>query len=581
MASLPELLRAVNAAEVSGDPHRLRAARGRLHRRLRDTLPTDPLLAASCAAAVGDDELRAACDRIASAATPRSASALGLVVDHAGQGLVVEVVVALQPGGSGTWTPQNAERDALVAAQLAVAVALGSQAERFGVRWQVRGSRTVRGTSLGLALAVAARAALRGQSGPEDQAFTGGVDLDGRVASVFGVPAKVRAAAEAGLSQVTVPAAELVGLRVPDGLAIDGASAAEPMLEALFGTETAEAALVGRFQWRWLAVFLPPVLAWTGATDVVDGPLQGAAARAALGELAPSISAVLPLPETVDTRSLRADYPRVVAALVEAGATALVFDVTMLAPTEHDDALAAAFAAARDAGTPVILPRLLRDGRWAQVASDALRESTVPGLIVLEQDLFFNRIRRAPVRLRADDGSTAWHATVQALAAHLDAEPELHGDLLQVGVTRNPVPLERLWLPPVAMGPTLDWRSPGDGARGRVVLIGSTRGPSDVFSSPMGRRYGVEIHAALVETLGAQAGLRRTRPVIDGGLALATTLMTGLMALALPRRRRWLSLGVSAFVLGGFLLALGAGWLLAPVPVVLAGLCGWYAAREA
>ena len=116
MASLPELLRAVSAAQASADPHRIRAARGRLHKTLRDALPQDPLVAASCLAAVSDDELQDQLQPIADRVQARVGEALGLLTDSQGQGQVVEVLVELSPGGSGTWTAQNVERDALVAA---------------------------------------------------------------------------------------------------------------------------------------------------------------------------------------------------------------------------------------------------------------------------------------------------------------------------------------------------------------------------------------------------------------------------------------------------------------------------------
>jgi len=575
---LPELLRALSAAEVSADPHRIRAARGRLHRALGDGLPQDPLVAASCAAVVTDEDLVRQLQAIAARVTPRVGRAQGLVVDGQGRGHVVEVLVTLSPGGSGTWTAQAIERDALIAAQLAVAVALGPQAEHWAVRWQVRGSRAIRGSSLGLAVAVATRAAQRGQETPAGHAFTGGVDLDGSLASVFGVPAKLRAAAEAGLERVTVPATELAGLGTPDGLHVDGAADVEPVLEALFGLP--ERPEHGRRWPRWLVPVLPVAMAWTGLTDPLDGVVQGPALRLALGELDPQLTAVLPLPETSDTRALRPDYPALFATLAQAGATAIVLDVTLGAVTDHDEALAAGIAAAAAAGTPVVLPVVLRQGHWEGPGHPAVASAASLGTIELEADALFGQVRRAPVQLRANDGTPRWHAAVAALAAHLDAEPELQPGFLRLGVTRNPVSLDRLWLPPVAASPRLEWSDPGAGAAGRVVLLGRATGKADLFPTPSGRRYGVEVHAALVETLGAQAGLRRASAAFDAGLATITGVMTALMALALPGRRRWLALGVPSLALAGGLLALGAGWLLAPTPVALVGLAAWWAAAR-
>ena len=116
-----------------------------------------------------------------------TASVSGLVVDQTGRGHVVELVVVLTPGASGVRTPAEVDRDANVAAQLAAAVALGPRADDYGVRWAARGvGFTIHGTSLGLAIAIATRAALLGRPGPTGWAFTGGIDLDGRIVSVHG-----------------------------------------------------------------------------------------------------------------------------------------------------------------------------------------------------------------------------------------------------------------------------------------------------------------------------------------------------------------------------------------------------------
>lgn len=579
MTPLPELLRALSAARATGEPHRLRAARGRLHRALRDDLPTDPLLAASCAAAVADDDLRTRLEAIASALQPRTASALALVTDGQGQGQVVEVRVSLSPGGTGTWTAQDAERDALTAAQLAVAVALGPQAGLWGVRWQLKGADAVRGSSLGLAVAVATRAAQLGVAGPQDQAFTGAVDLGGQLAAVHGIPAKLRAAAAAGLAQVTVPAESRASLNPPEGLTVVGAASVEPVLEALFGApETVRTRRIPR-RAAWLV--LPVLAAWTGLLDPLDGWLQEPVSRWVLGPLTPQWTAVLPLPEAADTRALRADYPRVFQALADAGATAVVLDVTLGALTEHDAALTAGLTAAASAGTPVVLPVLWRDGGWQGPGDPALADAAHLGVIELDADRVFGRVRRAPARLRADDGSTHWHAAVQALSLHLDAEPRITDDVLHVGVTRNPLAGERLWLPPVAASPQLDWADPGPGAADRIVLIGRTTGRADHFPTSSGTRYGVEIHAALVETLAAQAGLRRASAATDAALTALVTALCLALGLALPRRRRWAITVVPLAALAALALALGAGWLLAPAPLLLAGLLSWAVVRRA
>ncbi len=580
MSTLPELLRDLAAVSAEGDEHQRRAALGRLHRALRDRLPEDPLLAASCLAAVTDEDLRAELTPRASVVSVRVGTARALVVDGRGQGQAVEVLVELTPGGTGAWTPQPIERDARVAAQLAVAVTLGPEAERWGVRWQLRGADSVRGTSIGLAIAVATRAAQWSCAPPTGLAFTGGVDLDGAVTTVSGIPAKLRAAQEAGLERVCVPAPDLPGLRRPEGLAVSGVAHVEGLLQELFGAEKPRVRRRLSLRLAWLLV--PLLAAWTGLTDPLDGALQGPIARAVLGVLPATQTAVLPLPETPDTRALRADYPAILEALQEAGATAVLIDVIFAARTEHDDALARAIEQVTSAGMPVVLPTWRRDDTWAEPGSPALAASARAGTIELEEDRLFGMVRRAPVQVRADDGATRWHAAVEALAAHLDAVPTLEEDVLAVGITSNPAPLERLWLPPVASSPRLDWSSPGasEMVQGRVVLVGRADGRQDWLRTPAGPRHGVEVHAALVETLARQAGLRRVRASVDAALALGLTFLTFFLARALPGRRRWLALVVP---LGGLLfvaVTLGAGWLLAPVPVILAGLCAAWAARN-
>jgi predicted ATP-dependent serine protease len=66
--------------------------------------------------------------------------------------------------------------------------------------------------------AAGAAAAVRGRPLPVDLALNGGLDLDGRVVPVHGVPATLRAAAAAGLRRVGVPAEGLDGLSPPAGL---------------------------------------------------------------------------------------------------------------------------------------------------------------------------------------------------------------------------------------------------------------------------------------------------------------------------------------------------------------------------
>ncbi len=573
MSALPELIQAVEAAQ--GDPHRRRSALGRLQLALTEQLPSDPLLAASCLAVVEDADLRLELAPIAERATSRTATARALVVDAEGQGRVVEVVVALSPGGEGAWSPQAIARDAAIAAQLAVAVVTGG--ERWGVRWQVRGEGLdafeLRGSSIGLAIAVATRAALLQREVPAGWAFTGGVDLDGSVAAVAGIPGKLRAAAEAGLTSAAIPAAARRVSRPPRGLSVVPVVRLEALLEHLFPAPDARRL---RLPWRPLVVLLPALLAWVSATDALDGLLQAALMRAVLAPLPAENTAILPLPPDADFRALRAAYPEVLAGLAAAGATAAAFDVLMLTETPNDTALAAAMGR-----LPVVLPVRWR-GSGFQSPPAPLADATLPAIIEVEQDRLFSRVRRAPVRLISPDGTAHWHLAARALQAHLGAEPPtLADDILRIGVTRNPTRMERLYLPPVAPSPRLSWTDPTSwsAAKGRVVLLGVLEGRQDRLRTPMGDRYGVELHAALIEAMARQAALRVASP---GGDALAALLCGGLtfaMAASLPRRRRLIAVVVPVAGLVVLAALLVAGLMLAPTPLLLAAIAALWAPR--
>lgn len=573
MPALPELLQAVAAAE--GDVHRRRAAVGRLQLALAEQLPADPLLAASCLAVVEDVDLLGELEVIARQATPRSATASALVVDGEGRGHVVEVVVALTPGGEGAWSPQAIARDAAVAAQLAVAVVCGS--ERWGVRWQVRGEGLsafeLRGSSIGLAIAVATRAAQRQRPVPEGWAFTGGVDLDGSVAAVSGIPGKLRAAAAAGLTSVAIPAGARRVKRPPGGMLVVPVTRLTPLLDRLL-PEADEAPV--RLPWRPLLVLLPALLAWVSATDVLDGLLQSAMMRAVLGTLPADNTAILALPPDADFRSLRAAYPEVLAELAGIGATAVAFDVLMLTETADDPALAEAMGL-----LPVVLP-VRWQGDGFQAPSAVLSSASQPAIIEVEQDRLLGRVRRAPVRLIAPDGSLQWHLAVRALQAHLSAQPpSLVEDTLHVGVTRNPTRMERLYLPPVAQSPRLSWtdRTTWSAAAGRVVLVGVLEGRQDRLRTPMGDRYGVELHAALIEAMARQAAPRAASPGMDALAALLCGGLTYGLAASLPRRRRLVAAVVPAAMLAVSAALLVAGLMLAPLPLLLAGIVALWAPR--
>ena len=586
MSDLPDLLQAVSAARAADDPHRLRSALGALHCALHDRLPRDPLIAASCLTLIDDDELTALLTPIADRAAPRVASANALVVDHTGRGHLVEILVELSPGGAGAWTPQAVERDAAVAAQLAVAVGLGAQSSRWGVRWQLRGvdNFALRGSSIGLAIAVAARAARDARDLPDGWAFTGGVDLDGGIASVSGLPAKVRAAAAAGLTHAAVPAADRPGLRAPKPLTLVAASTVDGLMAELFPGATA--APRGHSRWRrWApmaALLLPVAAAWTQATDFAEGPLQAPLLRAVSGTLPADNTVILPVTQQQDLRALRHHWPWVIDQLVDAGATCVTFDLFFSAETEADPAFAAAVERAAAAGVPVVIPGRWQDGGLKPPGSDALAAAAVPAVAEFRRDFLLGWVRYAPVFLRDDGGEDHWHLAVQALRGHLGADaPRMDGDVLAVGVTRNPTAWRKVYIPPVEASPTLDptaeaWPE----AAGKVVFIGVSGTIDDLFRTPSGARYGVEIHAATVEALARQAAPRVAEPELSSLAAALIGLLTAGLTFALPRRLRPAALVVPVAGVAVLAAVAASGTLVALLPALLAGVVGlWVGAR--
>jgi hypothetical protein len=565
MSELSDLLQAAVTARASGDPGRSQAALGRLHRALRQELPRDPLLAASCLGVVTDGALAESLAKLSVQAQPRSARARCLFVDERGRGEVAELVVELSPGGSGVWTVQPTGEEVRLAVQVAMAAALGGELSRFGVRWQLAGDyagRRLTGGSLGLPAAVAARAALRQLQVPEDWAFTGAVEVDGRIGAVRGLPAKLRAAGAAGLHHVVVPTG--APLSAPDGVSLHPCEHLEAVSQQLFPKETA----AGRspLRWAWAAmVLVAPALAWMSATDPLEVALQAPVSTVVHGVVPARQTALVGLPERDDRRALRAELPQVLRDLHDAGAASVILDVLLLAETEHDDALEAAIAAL---DMPVIAP----------LRVDGHREPAIGGLQVgspvLEQDMLFGRVRYLPAQL---DGT--WALSVHGLATLLDAEPTWTPESLSLGVTQNPLRDGQLYLPHVDPSPRMDWGGPYDAADGKVVLIGVLSGPEDHFRSVTGARYGVELHAAALEALAAQRGLRLGHPTWDALGALATGLATLLATALLPARRRWLGLLVPLAALSVAFGVVVGGTLPALLPLVLASILGALGAR--
>lgn len=582
MREITDLLRQAHIAKSSGDIDRIDSAIGALHNQLRVALPKDPLVASSCLSLVTVPELREELSEIAAQVQSRQASVFALVTTPEGRGEVVEVLVDLAPGSSGVWCPHSLSRDSEVAAQLAAAVALGSELDHWGVRWQLKGEAVdsasrLRGSSLGLAMAVAVRAAQQGRGGLDQWAFTGGLDLNGQVVSVSGIPAKIRAAQSQGLEHVALPEPDLAGLK-QESLDLVPVRQFEGLVQQLW--PVVQSRPRRQVPWRWLVLILPIFLAWTALFDGVELVVRGELMKALLGELPADNAVVLGLPPG-DRKEARWEYPDKLDALVEAGATAVGFDVLFLSESPADTEFSAAIDRARAAGVMVVLPRRF-DGQDFLPISTGLAESGTSAMVVLEQDLLFGAVRRLPVRIRDRQGQTQWALSVAVLAGHLDAEePTLNGRELAVGVTRNVSQGERLILPPVARSVAIGWEDDLDAVRGKVVLIGAMDGHADALRTPSGLRYGVEIHAAAVEALARQKGMRGASPFSETIVVLFVGLFTAFGALRLGPRRKNAAYGLGVGTVVLLVGALKVGVVFALIPVILASVLGVFVGGRA
>ncbi len=507
----------------------------------------------------------------------RHVSVQVLVTDPSGVGAVVELLVEAWPGDGSVEAPPAVERDTKLAAQLAVAVGLGTQARHWNLRWGSRdpGLR-LHGSSVGLGLAIAAAALGRGKPVPSDMAFTGGMDLDGRVARVGGVPAKVAAAQEAGLKRVFVPQAEAV--QVSEGLLITPVSSLSETLENV-GLATPR----WKARWRYVSLLLPVLLALTDLGTHLDPLLQYPLVRWTDGVLPVESTVVVAIEPHTDLRELRSNHPAVLRGLAKAGATAIYWDVAMSAQSPDDLAIAEAVNELKAAGVSVVMPIRFQDGVGQPPGTPALASAVRPGLVELQRDLTLGWVRRAPLRRRPLDSPTVYHAAVEALRAHLRAvePPRVEDGELIVGGTRNSIWAEQLYLHPVSEVPRVAYDKPDSWTkvRGKVAVVGIYGGVQDLLRTPNGSRYGVEISAGLVETLVQQASLKVASPEQNALLALLTALGTAGLGGVLRRRSRWVALVVPSAALGLAAVLASSGILLGLLPIVVAGAVGMYLAK--
>jgi len=328
-----------------------------------------------------------------------------------------------------------------------------------------------------------------------------------------------------------------------------------------------------------LLVVLPSILAFLDASAAFDAWFQYPLVRAVRGDLPAENVVVLSLGPTDDPRSFRGRHADMVRGLADAGAAVIAFDLAFSAETAEDAAFAEAVREVSARGVPVIVPvRFDTDSAPILPGSPALREATRLGAVEMEADRLTHTIRRVPVRLHDPSGATWWSLGVRATqgALRATADPEVDGDRLVVGALKNRLHLGCVYLHPSDPPVTHPYGAVPADVRDKAVLIGVVGGGQDVHRTPNGVRYGVEIQAALVETLLQQAAL----PVVPAWMNALASLLAGLGAFGLARflpKRRWVAIVAPVAVLGVQVALALSGILVAILPVLVSSSVGLFA----
>ncbi len=327
-----------------------------------------------------------------------------------------------------------------------------------------------------------------------------------------------------------------------------------------------------------------------GVTDAADVPLHTALLRRVLPPVPATHTVVVAVdvPANRDLTSLRAEHGRLITDLVAAGVTTIVFDMAFSSPAEGDDAFASAARNAAAAGVPVFLAAHWDRG-LVPAGTESLANATTPGCVDLET------VGHLPWRfvVRHGDGiGTCWALPVLTAQAMFPRQPgpSLDGDTLQVGAVTNATRLGRAWLAPAADAPVIAYhregKTPGAlGAldarpwaevdvRGRAALVGSATSGNDTFDLPEGSRFGVQVHARMVETLLAgRAPARASR-----GSDVARTLVLTLLAWFAggKSRRFWVGAVLPAPVIWLVYVSARANELIAVAPLLIFPAVAWW-----
>lgn len=531
----------------------------------------------------------------------------------AGEPVVAELIVEVlpRPGAGRVVGPPGQSADTEGAALRAVTAASAwlrrrgfeASVEDLEISWQVAGvSGAIEGgsASLGLALALLARALDRPI--PEGWAATGDLALDGAVEAVAGVPAKLAAAAAAGIPRVLVP----VGSPTAPGVDAVPVASLDDAAHRLFGLRRRRGPpkapfvaaalcllalgagaldLAGLLTYPWTHVALSEdaisdrvvVVTWGREDASVE-----AAPKPLLGEEVPAVD----FSSFVDHKSYRATHPVVLRRLADAGVKVLALDAWIRGGEDASRVdLAHGLWAMEDAGATVLLPARRVDDRWAMPAEELPGERGFAEMIAERPG---GLVRSAPLGER-DPTGPPWSIVALAVAAREDAVPTWDGpDRIRLAGRSIEAPGGRVWFrfPERAGFRRYRYGDVYAGAidpahfRDAIVVLGGALGGQDLHRTPVGRWRGMDISAAAQSALITGATVR---PLGRGARALAL-LLVPLAALLRPRWRPgpWLALGAGAglasVAASRLLFDAGTVWPATDLALPLLALALWRAA---
>ena len=497
------------------------------------------------------DELRARLDALLAGGGAAALAVPIVLVDEAAGGAVVDelsVEILRTPGAGRVWTAQAVGGDAEAAATHAVQAAtallrrIGYAAEPrdLDVAWSTsRPGTRIDGPSLGLALAIAVLARGTDTPLPGDVAVTGAIGVDGRVGAVAGIAAKIEAARAAGLARLIAPpgassAADAGALAVAEAATL--ADAAHAVLDlsvpgrrrrllrlgdALLATALVAATLLGLFDALAVATY-PLVHEPLPTSSISDRVVVVTWDRTnGTGDATRGVD----FTTFADHRSYRATHPRVIGNLAAAGARAIALDAWIAGGDRAATArIAEAVAAAVASGTDVFVPARPPGDRWDPPDPALAQAATAVGFARARGEGPSRLVRGARIGVPApSDGEPSWSlalllagalgrppsataggASGPAAPTWTDAGVVAAGDLRLAthgdGVRWFPFP-ERPDFRRYAYADVHAGRFDPAHVDGRVVLIGAALGDDDRHTTPVGDWWGVEVQAALTESL--------------------------------------------------------------------------------